>query len=529
MYRVFVADNLAPEGVKALEEYADLDIDFSPGLDADSAIEHARLADAIIVRSATKVRGPFLDAAIKIKVIGRAGIGVDNIDLETATERGIVVLNTPDANATTTAELAIAHMFSLSRKLTDADRSVRDGKWERNSFLGSELSGKTVGVIGFGAIGRLVAERCHALSMHVVGYDPFVTDDTFREHGVGKKEIEELLCCSDYVTLHCPVTEATRGFLGHKRLHEMKQGARLINCARGGLVDEKALLDVIESGHLAGAALDVFENEPPRNSPLFTQKNIQFTPHLGASTYEAQTAVGVEIAHQTAAFLIQGDVTNAVNVPSIAPEKLRALEPYMELSKKLGQLLCRMVNAPLHQVEVGIFGEAANLDPHPIASAAMVGLLCDHHSIPVNQVNSIHLARRQGIHLVETSSADSRDYVSLIRLTGNSDEGVLVLEGAIFDERHPRLVRINDYVIEATLEGHVLFTRHIDRPGVVGAIGAVLGREGINISSMHVGIADGGSRAVALIGISERLNEATLNAMKKIEAVEKVLQIDFQS
>jgi len=529
MYRVFVADNLAPEGIKALEGYIDLDIDFSPGLDEDSAIEHARLADAIIVRSATEVRGRFLDAATKLKVIGRAGIGVDNIDLDTATERGIVVLNTPDANTTTTAELAIAHMFSLSRKLTDADRSVREGKWERSNFLGSELSGKTVGIIGFGAIGRLVAGRCRALNMHVVGHDPFVTEETFGEYGVEKALLKELLGISDYVTLHCPVTEETRGLLNSARLSEMKQGARLINCARGGLVDEEALLAVVESGHLAGAALDVFEKEPPGNSPLFGQPNIQFTPHLGASTYEAQTAVGVEIAHQTGAFLTHGDVTNAVNVPNIAPEKLRKLEPYMDLSKKLGRLLCRMGDAPFHLVEVGIFGEAANLDPHPIASAAIVGLLCDHHSIPVNQVNSRYLARRQGIQVIETSSANSRDYVSLIRLTGSSDNGLLILEGAIFDERHPRLVRINDYAIESALEGHVLFTRHVDRPGVVGSIGEVLGREGINISRMQVGIADGGNRAVALIGISERLRESTLSAMKEIEAVEKVLQIDFHS
>ena len=527
MYKVFVADKLASEGIAALETYPELEIDFSPGLSADEAIAHARDADAIIVRSGTKIRGELLAAATKLKVVGRAGIGVDNIDLDAATERGIVVLNTPDANATTTAELAIAHMFSLSRNLTGADQSVRNGKWERSNFLGTELSGKTVGIVGFGTIGRLVAERCGALNMRVIGYDPFVTEETFGEYGVEKTDIDPLIATSDYVSLHCPVTDDTRGILNRDRLHDMKPGARLINCARGGLIDEKALLEVVESGHLAGAALDVFENEPPGDSPLFAQPNIQFTPHLGASTHEAQTAVGVEIAHQISAFLVRGEVTNAVNVPSIAPDKLRKLAPYMDLSRKLGRLLCRMTDAPFNSAEVGVFGEAAKLDTHPIASAAMVGLLCDHHAVPVNQVNAIHLARRQGIHVIEINSADSPDYVSLIRITGTSADGELILEGAIFDERHPRLVRINDYAIESTLEGHVLFTRHVDRPGVVGALGEILGREGINITRMQVGIADGGSRAVALIGVSEPLTEATLAAVHEIDAVEKVLQIDF--
>ncbi len=340
-------------------------------------------------------------------------------------------------------------------------------------------------------------------------------------------DIDALIAVADYVTLHCPVTDETRGLISRERLKAMKQGARLINCARGGLIDEQALIEAVESGHLAGAALDVFEHEPPGESPLFAQTNIQFTPHLGASTVEAQTAVGVEIAHQVAAFLLRGEVVNAVNVPSIAPEKLSRLGPYMELSRKLGRLLCRMAEAPFTSAEIGVYGEAAKLDTHPIASAAMVGLLCEHHSVPVNQVNAIHLARRQGIHVVEVSSADSRDYVSLIRITGMTEQGELALEGAIFDERHPRLVRINDYAIESTLEGHVLFTRHVDRPGVIGALGELLGREGINITRMQVGIADGGSRAVALVGISQPLSEATLDAVRKIDAVEKALQIDF--
>ncbi len=526
MYKVFVADKLAPEGIAALEQYPEIEIDFTPGLDAEAAKAHVREADAIIVRSATKIKGELFEAAGRVRVIGRAGIGVDNIDLDMATERGVVVLNTPDANATTTAELAIAHLFSLSRSLPAADRSVRDGKWERNAFLGSEISGKTVGVVGFGTIGRLFAERCRGLRMRVIGFDPFVTADTFEEHGVEKVEIDELVTAADYVSLHCPVTEGTRGLFSRERLAAMKPGARLINCARGGLVDEAALLELVRDGHLAGAALDVFESEPPGQSPLFGEPNIQFTPHLGASTHEAQTAVGVEIAHQIAAFLIRGEVVNAVNAPSMAPDKLARVQPYMDLARKLGAVLCRMMDAPMTAIEIGVFGAAAKLDTHPIASSAMVGLLCGHHSVPVNQVNALHLARRQGVHVTETSSADSRDYISLIRLTATGGEQTVCLEGTLFDERHPRLVRVNRYEVESPLEGHLLITRHADQPGVIGMLGEILGRRGINISRMQVGVANDGTQvAIAVLAVDKALDEETLAHIADIAAVDKAMQI----
>lgn len=528
MYKVFVADKLAPEGVDALNQYAEIEVDFAPGLSVAEAVSHVRDADAIIVRSATKIRGELLDACTKLKVIGRAGIGVDNIDVARSTERGIVVLNTPDANATTTAELAIAHMFSLSRHIPDADRSVRSGNWTPAKFLGAELSGKIVGVVGFGTIGRLVAERCRGLNMTVVGHDPFVTESTFTEHGVEVRELDALLQEVDYVSLHCPVTESTRGLLGAERLARMKPGARLINCARGGLIDEVALADALSSGHLGGAALDVFEQEPPVGSPLFEQPNIYFTPHLGASTHEAQTAVGVQIAHQIAAYLIRKEVKNAINVPSIAPEKLIQLGPYLELARKLGQLLCLMCDGALSELSVGLYGRAAELDPHPIADEALVGLLRDHLSVPVNQVNARYLARRQGINVTQLSSSDSRDYLTVVRLSGTTAAGELRLEGTLFDERQPRLVRVNDFAIESELEGQVVMTRHADRPGVIGAIGALLGREGINITRMQVGIAsEDNAQAIAAFGVSNELSEETMDALRGIEAIEKATQVCF--
>jgi D-3-phosphoglycerate dehydrogenase len=527
MFKVFVADKLAPEGVAALKQYPELEIDFSPGLEVDAALAHIADADAVIVRSETKIKGKLLEAAHKLRVVGRAGIGVDNIDLEASTERGIVVLNTPDANATTTAELAIAHLFSLSRALPEADASVRSGEWARSRFMGSEVTGKTLGIIGFGTIGRLVAERARGLRMRVLGFDPFVTPETFAQHGVEPMTLETLLPQADYVTLHCPMTEDTRNLLDATRLRTMKKGARLINCARGGLVDEAALLEVVSSGHLAGAALDVFDKEPPGASPLFGDKRIQFTPHLGASTQEAQTAVGVEIAHQIAAFLLQGEVRNAVNLKSIAPERLSQLAPYLRLARHLGALLTRMAEGALLEVELGLFGRAAELEAQPLLSEVVAGLLQDHVDTPINRVNALPLARRQGIRLSETRSADCRDYLSVVRVRGRTADSQVCLEGTLFDERHPRLVRVNDYEIEAVLEGRLLLTRHADQPGVVGALGEILGRQGINISRMQVGAAEGKDRAIAVIGISQALDDTTLAALAAIPAVDKVLQVNF--
>ncbi len=527
MFKVFVADKLASEGIAALQGYAQLEIDFSPGLDVEEALAHIADADAVIVRSETKIRGKLLAAASKLRVVGRAGIGVDNIDLDAATERGIVVLNTPDANATTTAELAIAHLFSLSRQLPEADRTTRNGEWLRSKFMGSEVTGKTLGIVGFGTIGRLVAERARGLKMHVLGFDPFVNPQTFEAHGVVRADLDTLLATSDYVTLHCPMTTDTRNLLSATRLRAMKKGARLINCARGGLIDEEALLEVITSGHLAGAALDVFAQEPPGASPLFGHPRIQFTPHLGASTEEAQTATGVEIAHQIAAFLLHDEIRNAVNLQSVPPERLAQLEPYLHLARRLGKLVGKMLDGPLQEIEVGLYGHAAELDSQPLVAAVLAGLLQDHLDIPITRVNAAHLARRQGIKLSEVKSADVRDYLSVLRVTARDESGTRCLEGTLFDGRHPRLVRVNDYALEAPLEGHLVFTRHADQPGVIGTLGELLGREGINISRMQVGAAEGRDSAIGVLAVSHPLQATQLAAIASIPAVDKVLQVDF--
>jgi D-3-phosphoglycerate dehydrogenase len=525
--KVFIADDIAQDGVQYLKTHTGYQIDFSPKLDPEKICEHISDCDAVIVRSATSVRGKILDCASKLKVIGRAGIGTDNIDVITATERGIVVLNTPDANAITTAELAIAHMLSSCRQLPQADRSVRDGKWERSRFSGTELSGKTLGIIGFGTIGRIVANRALGLKLKVVAYDPFVTEEVFTNAGVEPLPLEQLLSVSDIVSLHCPLADSTKNLINANTIARMKPGARLVNCARGGLVDETALYEALTSGHLASAALDVYENEPPGDSPLFNLDNVVLTPHLGASTVEAQTAVGVEIARQVAAFLQHGEAINAVNLPRIARHEALRLKPWQELTYKMGRLLALMSASAITRLDIALVGQVTELKSAPIVTSALEGLLSEHLSIPVNQVNAGFLAKRQGISVLESRITESHDYLSKITLTACFDDGRITLAGTLFDGRHPWLAGINDYHVEAPLKGNLLFTRHTDRPGVVGKIGLLLASADINITTMQVGNVEGKDTAIAVIGISNLLSPSVLSGIREIPDISKALQIEL--
>lgn len=523
--RIFIADRIAQEGIDYLTDLEGFEVEFAPGLSEAELIERIGGFDGLIVRSAARVTRPLIEAAGNLKVIGRAGIGVDNIDVEAATERGMLVLNTPDANATTTAELAVAHIMSLSRQLPAADRSVRAGKWERSRFVGTELAGKVAGVIGYGTIGRIVANRLRALGMQVLAYDPFVTGEVMQEDGVTPATLDELVDQADYLTLHCPLISATQNLINADRIAAMKSGARIINCARGGLVDEQALYQALKHGQLAGAALDVFEHEPPVESPLLTLDNVVLTPHLGASTAEAQLAVGVEIARQVAAFLQDGVAANAINLPPVSSALLQRLRPYQNLAYRLGQLLTLMLPEPISAIKVCLNGAVAELDIRPIASEALVGLLTGRLSGPVNRINANHLARRQGIVLEEAVSCESHDYVSTVHVSATSKDQSVEVVGTLFDERHPRLVRVNRYEFEAPLEGNLLITQHEDRPGVVGALGEVLGSESINISRMQVGVSSDNNKAIAILAISKPLDDAVLARIRAIPAIIKSIQL----
>lgn len=525
--KILVADKIAQKGIAMLEAEAQFEVDVSIGLGEAEICERVVDADAIVVRSATQVTDKVIESGRRLKVIGRAGIGVDNINVQCATERGIVVLNTPDANATTTAELAIAHILSLSRHLPNADASVRAGEWKRAKFVGAEVARKTLGVVGYGTIGRIVASRALGLKLRVIAHDPYVSPGVFEQEGVESAELDKLIAESDYISLHCPVTDATRNLLSAERLATVKPGARIINCARGGLIDEQALYEVLEQGRLAGAALDVYAEEPPTDSPLFKLSNIVFTPHLGASTKEAQEAVGVEIANQVVTFLRTGEPINAVNIAGVSADELGRSRPYQKLAYRLARLIALMAPKALSQVEVSLNGRAAVLDTHPVAVEALVGLLGEHLSMPVNQVNAVHLAKRQGIVLVETRSEETSEYLSLITVAGRYAGGEIVVSGTLYDDRHPRLVTINRYEMEAHLEGHLLITMHEDRPGVIGALGAVLGEADVNITRMQVGTADNSNSAVAVMEISEPLGEKIIQKVDGLAAIRKTIQISM--
>jgi D-3-phosphoglycerate dehydrogenase len=530
-FRVLIADPIHEDGRKLLEADGALSVDVETGLDEATLVQRIPRYDALIVRSKTKVTEPVIAAATALKAIGRAGIGVDNIDVPAATERGIVVFNTPDANATTTAELTIAHLMSLSRHLPQADRSVRSGAWQPTRYVGAELAGKTIGIIGFGTIGRLVAVRCAGLKMRVLAYDPFVAPEIMAEAAAQPADLEALVAESDYVTLHCPLIDKTRNLIDAARISRMKPGARLINCARGGLVDEAALVGALKGGHLAGAALDVFVQEPPKDSPLLALDNVVLTPHLGASTEEAQQAVSVRIAEDIARFLATGAAETAVNLPRISSDQLNRTRPYQELAHALGRLVGALSDGPISELVVRLFGAVAELDTRPITAEALVGLLSKRLAGPVNRVNAAHLARAQGIEVRESRSDHARDYVSLVEVSAVTKAETTTVAGTLLGGRMPRLVRIDAYDVETVPKGHFLFTRHSDQPGVVGALGGLLARERINISRMHVGIDGdgngGGDKAIALISISAPLPEAALAEIEAMPAVARAVTFEL--
>lgn len=526
MKKILISDKLSEAGINYLNEQSGIKIHIETGLDEAGLCNIIGDYDALLIRSDTKVTKTVLESAKNLKLIGRAGIGVDNVDIPMATEMGVIVMNTPDANATTTAELAIAHMMSLSRRLPAADRSVRAGKWDR-TLVGAEIAHKTLGIIGFGTIGRIASTRGLGLKMNVIAFDPFVAPEIYAEYGVESVSLDDLIARSDYITLHCPLIEKTKNILNAERLSKLKKGARIINCARGGLIDEQALYEALKSGQCAGAALDVFENEPPKDSPLFELDNVVFTPHLGASTAEAQVAVSVEIARQAVTFLKTGEAINALNLPRVSAEELNKSHDFMNLATKLGSILAGLADQPITKVEVALFGRAAEAAVRPVSVSALVGILSGQVSTPVNRVNAENIAKRQGIALVESTCKDSPDYVSLIKVTGYCADKTIALSGALLGGRQPRLVCINHFDIEVVPEGSLIVTHHDDRPGVISQISSVLGNANINITRMQVSTADVKDQAMAVISVSEPVPETIMQQICKLTPVCNAKQIQL--
>jgi D-3-phosphoglycerate dehydrogenase / 2-oxoglutarate reductase len=523
--RVLIADELSPQAAGIFH---------ARGIVADvrSGLSTAELAaaipeyDGLAVRSATKVDAAIIAAGIRLKVIGRAGIGIDNIDLAAATQRGIVVMNTPHGNAVTTAEHAIALMFALARQVPAADRSTRAGRWEKSRFLGVELTGKSLGIIGCGNIGSIVADRAQGLKMKVLGYDPYLSDDRARNLGVEKLGLDELLARADFITLHAPLTEGTRHVINATALAKVKRGVRIINCARGELVNESDLKAAIESGIVAGAALDVFAVEPARDNPLFALDQVVATPHLGASTVEAQEKVAAQVAEQMADFLLAGTVSNALNMPSVTAEEAPRLRPHMELARLLGSFAGQLTQSSLQAVKVEYEGQVAELNTRPLTALALSGLLTPLLD-SVNMVSAPQLARERNIDVSEVKHSRPSDYQTLIRLTVTTDRQTRSVAGTLFSGNRPRLVEIKGIPIEAELGRHMLYITNRDRPGFIGRLGTLLGEAGINIATFHLGRVTAGDDAIALIEVDQLVNDELLARIRGISDVVQAAALRF--
>ena len=528
MPKVLISDKLSPAAIDIFRRRG-LDVDFKPGLTPAELRAIIGEYDGLAVRSATKVTRELLDAATNLKVVGRAGIGIDNVDIRSATARGVVVMNTPHGNTITTAEHAIAMTFALAREIPQADASTRAGKWEKNRFLGVELSGKTLGVIGCGNIGAIVANRAVGLHMKVIAYDPYLSEKRALDLGVEKVELEALLTRAEFITLHTPLTDATRNILSREALAKTRPGVRIINCARGGLLDESALADAIKSGHVAGAALDVFEHEPATDSPLFALDNVVCTPHLGAATAEAQENVALQVAEQMSDFLLTGAVSNAINMASVTAEEAPRLKPYMELCRLLGAFAGQLTQARegvIRRVGIEFEGLAAALNTRPMTAAVMAGIMSPLMA-GVNMVNAGVAAREHGIDIAETVHDRPSEYQTLVRITIEGDGVTRSVAGTLFAGSRPRIVEIKGIKVEADFAPHMLYVTNQDKPGFIGRFGATLAGAGINIATFHLGRAEQGGDAICLVSVDDAVPEDVLAMVRTLPLVVQATALGF--
>ena len=512
--KVLVSDPISQTGVDALAEGGQLDVTFKPGLPHDELLKIIPEFAALVVRSQTKVGPDVIAAAKNLKAVGRAGVGVDNVDVDAATARGIVVMNTPGGNTVSTAEHAFSLLVSVARKIPQADASVKSGKWDRKSFQGVELNGKTLAILGMGRIGAEVAKRALAFGMRVLAYDPYLSAARAKTLQVELVEnLEDALPQTDFVTMHMPLTDETRHMLDAKRLALLKKGARIVNCARGGLIDEQALAESLAAGHVAGAAIDVFEQEPPdAANPLRNAPNIVFTPHLGASTAEAQESVGIEIAHAIRAALLDGTINNAVNAPSVDAKTLAVLGPYLRLGEKLGRFVAQIAPKRCGTLRIVYSGKARDLDTTPITRSVLKGFLANISGDEVNEINAPGLAQNLGLQVVESRVSDSAEFSDLIEVTAEDGNHRAAAAGTFFGQK-PRVVVINGRHVEAQPEGVLLLLENKDRPGIVGHIGTFLGKHQVNIASMSLGRDQAGGTALTVLNLDSAPDE---NVMKDL-------------
>ncbi len=524
--KVLVSDSISPTGVDILKK-AGLEVDVKTGLKPDELKAIIGEYHALIVRSATKATAEIIEAAENLKVIGRAGSGLDNVDKVAASKKGIVVMNTPGGNTITTAEHTIAMMFAVARRIPQAKASMAAGQWEKKKFMGTELYNKVLGVVGLGNIGGEVARRAQGLGMQVIAYDPFLNEEKAEQTGIEKVEIPELIKRADFITIHTPLTHETKNLIRAETIATMKDGVYIINCARGGIVNEKDLYEALESGKVAGAALDVFEKEPPVDSPLVAHPNVVCTPHLGASTQEAQENVALAVAEQIVDYLVNGTIRNAVNFPSIPADQVAALQPYITLADKLGGFASQLFGDEMTGVSIEYRGKVAGLNISPLTLAVIKGLLDPILLETVNFVNASVIAKERGIEVNETKSSDAGDYNSLITIKIKSRRKELIVSGTLFSRKDPRIVQIDKYTVEIVPEGNMLVMYNNDKPGVIGNIGSMMGKNDINIARMHFGRESAGGNAISVVNIDSSISDELLEGIKKLPNILDVKVINL--
>ena len=526
--KVLISDALSPAAVQIFKDRG-IEVDFQPSLgkDKEKLTELIGNYDGLAIRSATKVSAKILEKAKHLKVIGRAGIGVDNVDIPAATARGIIVMNTPFGNSITTAEHAISLMLALARQIPEADTSTRAGKWEKNRFMGVEIFGKTLGIIGCGNIGSIVADRAIGLKMKVIAHDPYLSEERARDLGVEKVELDELFKRADFITLHTPLTEKTRNIIDAAAIKKMKRHVRIINCARGGLVDEAALAEALKSGHVAGAAFDVFVQEPATANPLFSLPNVVCTPHLGAATSEAQENVALQVAEQMSDYLLRGAISNAVNFPSISAEEAPKLKPFVALAEKLGSFAGQLTESPIKEVHITYEGAVAQMNIKALTSAVLSGLLRPMLGNDVNVVSAPLVARERGMAVEETTRDAEGDYESLITVTIVTEKQTRWVSGTVFADGRPRIVNIKGIRMDAEFGPSMIYITNLDKPGFIGRFSSTLGEAGINIATFHVGREAPGGNAIALIEIDGELPAAVLEQVRALPQVQQAKPLRF--
>jgi D-3-phosphoglycerate dehydrogenase len=514
--QVLITDGLSQQGMEVFRQVPEIQVEVRHKISPEELLQIVDRYDALIIRSATRVSGDLIRAGKRLKVIGRAGVGVDNIDVEAATAQGVVVMNTPTGNTITTAEHTIALLLGVIKNVVPATASLKARRWEKGKFLNVELYNKTLGIIGLGRIGSEVAKRAKGFAMRVIAYDPFISAEVASRLGVELCDLEEVYRQADFITLHVPLGPETHHMINRETLNLMKPGVRIINCARGGVVDEEALYEAMVAGHVAGAAFDVFENEPETSSPLFTLENFICTPHLGAATAEAQENVAIAIAQQVVDYLAKGVIRNSVNSPSIEPELLRKIQPYLILAEKLGRLNSQLAEGRFREIRIDYTGEVATYDTTPVTAAVVKGVLDPIIEGTVNIVNALPFARQRGIRVIESKSSQEEDYASLISLTIQTDRGQSLVAGTLFSRREPRVVRIDEFSLEAVPEGYLLIFSNLDVPGVIGKIGTLLGQNQVNIAGMVLGREKPGGRAVSVVNVDSSIPAPVLDQIRRM-------------